>query len=82
MIAPLLPRDALAGKRFAGKNFDLEPEGELVLLGPYLAHRLAAVSSDHGFIYTGNKPLMPPDFDWPLAPSRVKWSVDVQGCVD
>src|SRR3989442_1179606 len=33
--------------RFAGEDFNPEPNGELVFVRPNLAHRLAAVASNH-----------------------------------
>ena len=42
--------DAFLGERFAGEDFDLEPEVEFVFLRPDLAHRLAAVAAYHGSI--------------------------------
>ena len=35
------------GHRFAGKDFDLEPNLEFSLLGPELAHRSAGISLNH-----------------------------------
>lgn len=47
--APLDRREIFPGNpaRFARQNLNLQPDGEFVLLGPDLAHHLAAVPANH-----------------------------------
>lgn len=50
-LCPLADRGEVFGGNFSrltSENFNVQPDTELIFIGPNLAHRFAAVSSNHG----------------------------------